>query len=163
MAVHNALADALGEPRRLGDEIVADEHAREAANAGADRLLRPGARRVPIVTHTLTKEVIDKAIDRAIAAKSWKQITEARYSEMLEAVPPAFRYHGHFLYGEAVDYGVCALSEHGAKYPRYRPFVHDGKDYFEGEPMTRAEFQRFLEQPHREVKKQLRPCRKEPF
>ena len=66
---------------------------------------------------------------------SWEPITEERYYEMLECLPPAcYRDHG-FLVGEPWDHHALT----GA--PRYQACIHTSDGYFaSSRPMEKREF-----------------------
>lgn len=67
---------------------------------------------------------------------TWKEVTRARYVEMLEALPPAFHSNKGFLVGEPWDHHA------GTGQPRYAAFTFCGARYYESSrPMTIVEFQ----------------------
>lgn len=71
---------------------------------------------------------------------AWKEISEARFDEMLDMVPPALQMAKGFLAGEAVDQDRGGL-------PRFRAFIEfEGKYYECEQPMTRTQFRWFSPQ-----------------
>jgi hypothetical protein len=70
-----------------------------------------------------------------------KECTEARYNEMLEILPPALWLGHGFLVGEPHDHRRCKVTKKMA--PTYAAFFYGFGRYFEGEPMTMAEFRAF--------------------
>jgi hypothetical protein len=71
----------------------------------------------------------------------WKKVSERRYWDMLEILPPALMEGGKFMVGEPWDHGPCAVNG-GEAYPRFSAFFRvDGAHYEGNKPMTRAEFQ----------------------
>jgi hypothetical protein len=70
-----------------------------------------------------------------------KRVSEQRYVEMLEVLPPAVFFHDGFLVGEPWDHNAQG-------FPRYQAFVkHNGRHYEYIEPMTVREFCELLEHP----------------
>lgn len=66
---------------------------------------------------------------------TFKAVSEERYFEMLEVLPPAVMDGKGFLVGEAVDH----RSETG--WPRFEAFIeYNGKYYQATEPMTAKEY-----------------------
>jgi hypothetical protein len=64
----------------------------------------------------------------------WKEVTEARYDEMLCILPPAMQTGFGFLVGEPHDHNRQGL-------PRFAAFIQvDDKFYESDTPLTRAEF-----------------------
>lgn len=70
----------------------------------------------------------------------WQEITEEKYWDMLEAVPPAAMIGGHFLMGEPMDHhAVSGLSRYSAI------IMRDGKYFTSSRPVTLPEFRAILE------------------
>jgi hypothetical protein len=70
-----------------------------------------------------------------------KEVTEARFDEMLGVLPPALHLSKGFLVGEPHDHRKCKVT--GQTAPTFAAFfTHRGK-FFESDPMTFAEFRRF--------------------
>lgn len=66
---------------------------------------------------------------------TWELITEERYWEMLECLPPALWTGNGFLVGEPYDHHAITGQ------PRYQACIQRGKDYLtSSRPMTKAEF-----------------------
>lgn len=64
----------------------------------------------------------------------WIKVTEARYWEMLEVLPPEAQTGFGFLVGEATDHNAQGR-------PRFAAFVEVQGQFFESaEPMTIADF-----------------------
>jgi hypothetical protein len=70
-----------------------------------------------------------------------KECTEARYDEMLGILPPALWVGKGFLVGEPYDHRKCKIT--GKVSPTYSAFFHAFGRFFEGDPMTTAEFVNF--------------------
>lgn len=67
--------------------------------------------------------------------REWLPITEDRYHEMLNVLPPAAWHRGAFLVGEAVDH------HHRTGRPRFSCFRQTDGAYFEmSAPITHAQF-----------------------
>ena len=65
----------------------------------------------------------------------WEPITEERYYELLECVPPAAFGAGGFLVGEPWDHHALTGR------PRYQACIHNGDQYLaSSRPLTKAEF-----------------------
>jgi hypothetical protein len=64
---------------------------------------------------------------------AWKEITEDRYDEMLEVLPPVAMSGVGFMMGEPMDHDDTGAA-------LFLPFRRVGARYFEGEPMTVAAF-----------------------
>ena len=89
----------------------------------------PGAAVVLISDHLAAKAA------RQEEPITWAEVTEARYDEMLNVLPPAAWESGKFLVGEPWDHHAIS----GA--PRCQCFAaHAGRYYVASRPMTRAEF-----------------------
>ena len=75
---------------------------------------------------------------------AWKEVTEERYYEMLDLLPPAiFLYYG-FLVGEPWTERQCSRRTH-LTLPAFQPFVFRDGRYYEGDaPLTVPEF-KFLD------------------
>lgn len=71
----------------------------------------------------------------------WKEITEQRYTEALEILPPALLLAKGFLMGEASSHRRCKVTKRVA--PTFSAFVFASGRYYEGDPMTFAEFRAF--------------------
>lgn len=75
------------------------------------------------------------AQDAATNAGQWEEITEERYFDWLECVPPAYMGNGGFLVGEASDHHA------GTGRPRYQACrERDGKFYAFTVPLTVPQF-----------------------
>lgn len=72
-------------------------------------------------------------------APHWKEVTEERYDDMLEALPPAvFKPHG-FLVGEPMTHRACRVS--GTVRAAYTSFVQRAGRFYEcTEALTAPEF-----------------------
>jgi hypothetical protein len=70
-----------------------------------------------------------------------KEVTEERYDEMLDMLPPALWVGKGFLVGEPFDHRKCNIT--GKMSATYTAFFHAKGRYFEGDPMTTAEFVNF--------------------
>jgi len=70
----------------------------------------------------------------------WKRVSERRYFEMLEVLPPAVWLSYGFLVGEPHDHRVCKIT--GRTAPSFAAFVKLGDEFFEGPTMTAEEFRR---------------------
>jgi hypothetical protein len=69
----------------------------------------------------------------------WNEVTEERYMEMLEILPPAVWVAKGFLVGEPVNHRKCWVC--GACAATFSPFLrYQGKFYEGDEPMTALEF-----------------------
>ena len=65
----------------------------------------------------------------------WEPVSEERYDEMLEVLPPAAYGSGGFLVGEPWDHHTLTGR------PRYQAFIKRGHEYLtSNRPMTKAEF-----------------------
>lgn len=70
----------------------------------------------------------------------WKEITEAKYWEMLEVLPPAVMTHLGFLVGEPLDHGFCPVT--GLFGARFEAFAEvRGKYFVADKPMSVSGFQ----------------------
>lgn len=70
---------------------------------------------------------------------TWKEVTEARYWEMLGVLPPAIQTRLGFLVGEPMDHGRCTITSHIK--PRFSAFAEVGGKFYEcSRPMTIPEF-----------------------
>lgn len=66
---------------------------------------------------------------------TWEPITEERYNELLECLPPASWTGNGFLVGEPYDHHAITGQ------PRFQACIKRGKDYLaSSRPMTKAEF-----------------------
>jgi hypothetical protein len=72
---------------------------------------------------------------------AWKEVSEKRYDEMLGVLPPALWLGKGFLVGEPHDHRRCRVSR--KVMPTYAAFAYAFGRYYEGDPMTFAEFQTF--------------------
>lgn len=73
------------------------------------------------------------------SAVTWFEVTEDRYYNMLEVLPPAFQRGGAFLVGEPQDHHAVTGR------PRFDAFKAVGKRYFTASrPMTVKEFKESL-------------------
>lgn len=74
----------------------------------------------------------------------WKEVTEERYNEQRDVLPPACnmsRGYG-FCVGEPWDHGLCTVMNIQDT-PRWQVFINaDGKFYEADKPMTLPEFRR---------------------
>ena len=70
-----------------------------------------------------------------------KEVTEARYDEMLGAVPPALQLPYGFLVGEAHDARKCKVTGNTA--PTFAAFFTKNGRFYESEPLTFAEMRAF--------------------
>lgn len=69
----------------------------------------------------------------------WVEVTQERYTEMLEILPPAIMTGLGFLVGEPADHRRCTITN-GVR-PRYAAFVqYDGRFLECGIPLTTPEF-----------------------
>ncbi len=77
----------------------------------------------------------EKSARQDAMPKIWEEISEERYQDMLEVLPPAAMKSGAFLVGEAQDHHA------GTGQPRFSCFKSDaGKFYALSKPITHAEF-----------------------
>jgi hypothetical protein len=72
---------------------------------------------------------------------AWKEVSEKRYDEMLGVLPPALWLGKGFLVGEPHDHRRCRVSR--KVMPTYAAVAYAFGRYYEGDPMTFAEFQTF--------------------
>jgi hypothetical protein len=70
-----------------------------------------------------------------------KEITQKRYLEALEILPPILWTSYGFLQGEAHDHRKCRVT--GQTAPTFAAFFTFYRKFFEADPMTMAEFRRF--------------------
>ena len=64
----------------------------------------------------------------------WKKVSEARYNEVLDVLPPAVWAGVGFLVGEPFDHTADG-------YPRFTAFAKiDGQHYESTEPLTHKQF-----------------------
>ena len=71
---------------------------------------------------------------------AWKEVTQGRYDEMLEMLPPAIQTGNGFLFGEATRHRDCEVTRQFRA--AYAAFVARDGRYFESEtPLTVPEFQ----------------------
>lgn len=76
---------------------------------------------------------------RQDSAVTWSEVSEEKYFDMLEVLPPAFQRGGAFLVGEPQDHHA------GTGRPRFDAFKMIGKKYFAASrPMTIQEFKESL-------------------
>lgn len=73
--------------------------------------------------------------------RMWKEITAKQYNDTLEVLPPALWLSFGFLMGEPANHRKCKVS--GNVMPTYTPFVYAFGRFYEGSPMTAAEFKQF--------------------
>lgn len=93
------------------------------------RLRYPGAEVVNIDEHCKARA------EKHDAPVEWKEVTEERYWEMLEVLPPACQQRGGFLVGEPWDHhAVSGRARYGAYLER------GGKFYESLRPVTVSEF-----------------------
>ncbi len=79
------------------------------------------------------------AVARQQTPITWTQVTEGKYQEMLEVLPPAYWSGGAFLVGEPWDH--CFAT--GA--PRFAAYIERaGRFYTASRPMTVKELRAFL-------------------
>lgn len=80
-----------------------------------------------------------KAARQDGTARTWSEVSEERYWDMLEVLPPAAMRRGAFLVGEAQDHHA------GTGRPRFSCFKEqDGKHYALSTPITIDEFRRMF-------------------
>ena len=70
----------------------------------------------------------------------WKRVSERRYFEMLECLPPAVWLSYGFLVGEPHDHRECKIT--GRIAPSFAAFAKIGDAFYEGPTMTAEEFRR---------------------
>ena len=70
-----------------------------------------------------------------------KEITEKRYNEALEVLPPALWLANRFLIGEPSDHRRCTILKKIV--PVYSAFFFAYGRYFESDPLSFAEFRAF--------------------
>ena len=68
----------------------------------------------------------------------FKQCSEQRYDYMLGILPPALMDSKGFLVGEPHDHRPCKVL--GQTAPTYAAFIHQAGKFYEGDPMTVAEY-----------------------
>jgi hypothetical protein len=70
---------------------------------------------------------------------TWKEVTQGRYCEMLEMLPPAIQTANGFLFGEAMRHRDCEVTRQFRA--AYAAFVERDRRYFESDaPLTVPEF-----------------------
>jgi len=70
---------------------------------------------------------------------AWKEVTQGRYDEMLEMLPPAIQTANGFLFGEATRHRDCEVTRQFRA--AYAAFVAKDGRYFEADaPLTVPEF-----------------------
>jgi hypothetical protein len=70
---------------------------------------------------------------------TWKEVTQGRYCEMLEMLPPAIQTANGFLAGEPMRHRDCAIT--GQFRAAFAAFVERDGRYFEADaPLTVPEF-----------------------
>jgi hypothetical protein len=74
----------------------------------------------------------------------WKEVSDERYNEMLEVLPPALWLANRFLVGEPTSHRRCKITN--KVMPTYAPFIFAFGRYYEGDPMTPAEFRAFKDE-----------------
>lgn len=78
--------------------------------------------------------VAAKSADQDVPV-TWAEVTEERFYDMLEVLPPAWMGRGGFLVGEPWDHHARTGQ------PRFAAFVQRAKKFYEASrPMTVAEF-----------------------
>lgn len=77
-----------------------------------------------------------KGIRQNAEPRDWREVTEDRYDEMLNVLPPAAYIRGAFLVGEAYDHHA------GTGRPRFQCFKTEGGKHYElsGTYLTHAQF-----------------------
>ena len=70
-----------------------------------------------------------------------RECSEERYDEMLGILPPALWLGKGFLVGEPADHRRCKITK--KVMPTYAAFFNAFGRYYEGDPMTVAEFRAF--------------------
>jgi hypothetical protein len=70
-----------------------------------------------------------------------RECTEEHYDEMLSVLPPALWLGKGFLVGEPHDHRRCKITK--KVMPTYAAFFNAFGKYYEGDPMTMAEFRAF--------------------
>ncbi len=100
------------------------------------RLRYPGAEVVNIDEHCKAKgQKQDSPIE-------WKEVTEERYWEMLEILPPACQKQRGFLVGEPWDHHAVSGR------PRYGAYLERGGKFYESlRPVTITEFEDIYSTP----------------
>lgn len=87
------------------------------------------------VLMTWSAFVADKAARQDNEPRQWNPVTEDRYHDMMNVLPPAAMVNGAFLVGEASDHHA------GTGRPRFAAFKQEAGNYFElSTPITLAEF-----------------------
>jgi hypothetical protein len=71
---------------------------------------------------------------------TFTEVGEERYDEMRDILPPAIMTAYGFLVGEPTDHRVCTV--HGFTMPTFTPFIVRRGRFYEGTPLTAAEFRR---------------------
>ena len=71
----------------------------------------------------------------------WKEVSEARYDEMLGCLPPALWLAKGFLVGEPFDHRQCKVTD--LCKPTYAAFIRHDSKFYGGPNMTADEFKAF--------------------
>lgn len=78
---------------------------------------------------------------------NWKKVTEGRYLDMLEAVPPAYQCTSGFLVGEARSHRQCAVTGNPGT-STFGAFIERSDGFYEcTEALTYREYRAI--DPHR--------------
>lgn len=75
------------------------------------------------------------------SVSEWREITRAKYYEVLEILPPALVTAHGFLQGEPFDFRTCKVTGHFRA--TYAAYVEHAARYYAGPNMTTAEFRAF--------------------
>jgi hypothetical protein len=68
----------------------------------------------------------------------WHKVSQERYNELLEILPPAHQTQKGFLVGEPTTHRKCKIT--GQVEPTYAAFIKYQDQYFEGPDLTVEEF-----------------------
>jgi len=104
-----------------------------------DRTLEDVQVEEPGAVRMLVDDFCEAKAARQHTPITWDDVSESRFTEMLECLPPALMLSGGFLVGEPWDHDA------GNGQPRFQAFRRrSGKHYASSRPMTKAEFRKAM-------------------
>lgn len=117
-------------------DVMHPETGKTAVNAETLEQVR---KRYPTAQTCLYEDWIATRAAAQDAPVTWAEITEERYDEMLNVLPPVNYGRGGFQVGEPADHHA------GNGRPRFAAFIASGgKHYESSRPMTSTEFRAFV-------------------
>lgn len=119
-----------------GDSMIDVIHPTTGLTVYGNKTLEQVQEEHPGAVRMLVDQFCKEKAQRQRAPITWSSVTEEKYVEMLEVLPPAMWVGRWFLVGEPWDHDA------GNGQPRFAAYcAHGGKYYTASRPITRKEMQ----------------------